>query len=97
MSERTDSQIIHEARGLEWERFYANDNKRYIDLSCNPDYTDPTPYLEAMAWARTKPWWTDFAYEKSIYNSECVEFDEDLLDPPTGAPKLAEFLEGREG
>ena len=131
MSERTDSQIIHEAMGRHWCKSLGitdyrhndtrpryscgwngqgkdNHNKAYRMLNCNPDYTDPTAYLEAMAWAKEKDkgaFWLDFI--QWLWQEEAIETNYEywveaylsrlLIDPPICIPKLAEFLEGREG
>lgn len=132
MSERTNSQIIHEARGLCWHdwvwypREENSPNRKCYCRVCNeqaqgisingymlrcpdsPDYTDPTSYLEAMAWAQEQEWWEDFVLNgmrTKIYNDEYSDTFENvvvqaiglILNPKLGSHALAEFLEGREG
>lgn len=132
MSERTDSQIIHEARGLCWHDFMAThdrtddrslqgewracrcsqikrpfyDSDKAWPAPINPDYTDPTSYLEAMAWAERQPWWCDFLDSiqdrpDEMWHDEITVYVRDilsvLLDPKLGSHALAQFLEGREG
>lgn len=131
MSERTDSQIIHEAKGLCWHEwvwypiekntlgnrkcYCRNCDEQNMGISINahvqkfpsnPDYTDPTSYLEAMAWARVESWWTEFLVSIGIDGQDyqllmcdievfVEEVIDILLDPKLGSHALAEFLEGR--
>lgn len=143
MSERRNSQIIHEARGLCWHKFepmcgevvieektltihnprcqgecvscgaetivdyyWSKEPDSTIEEICsansqefvNPDYTDPTAYLEAMAWAKEQEWWGRFVVSLQFeisHTHEIVLYN--ILDPKLGSHALAEFLEGREG
>jgi hypothetical protein len=73
-------------------------------VECNPDYTDPTAYLEAMAWAKEQDWWPEFLSTIQRYGHKvCIGYNRfdyyirtDFLDPSVGAPKLASYIEGRE-
>lgn len=60
----------------------------------NPDYTDPTSYLEAMAWAMEQGLWDDFVYK---YLTQHLGHDTHsikvLFDPVTGSHALASYLE----
>ena len=100
MSERTDSQIneiIH-------RNIYVSPppGTSFVAVPM-PDYTDPTSYLEAMAWAKEQDWWLDFiqwlAYLQTSGGKplRSVVVTGFLLDPKLGSHALAEFLEGREG
>lgn len=82
-------------------------------VTLNPDYTAPTSYLEAMAWAKEDvELWKDFiaslTYKilrsmKGIDNISAMTsllaqtVASILLDKEKGSHALAEFLEGREG
>lgn len=110
MSERTDSQIIHEARGLCWHELEIVNEMEWCKLcqlgkqfaecpiiASNPDYTDPTSYLEAMAWAKKQKWWGEFIQPNGDISFNWELIVHHLTDPKQGSHALAEFLEGREG
>lgn len=130
MSERTDSQIIHEARGLCWHkgvklekccesifkpgmglckhRFEGDpmwvcpkckEGWRYYRAPMwgNPDYTDPTAYLEAMAWAMERDWWDDalkYFWSKlsrnGIWDKQAIPLF--MLGKEEGSHALAEYI-----
>ena len=114
--------IITEAIGACWHKYEVNSNcclkcktihlvraDGSLDRTGNPSpTTDPTAYLEAMAWAKEQDWWEDFAqtlwYEANEQVASCmgclasvygIPFI--ILDPKLGSHALAQFLEGREG
>ena len=111
----TDSQIIHEAMGLCWHEYNVNSNCclkcKNVHLvrvgdsnkSGNPNYNDPAPYLEAIAYFRKKDkgkWWANFLSTIQRYGQKvCVGVNrfnwyirDDFLDPSVGVPKLASHL-----
>ena len=72
--------------------FHQRDMIFHLREHEDPDYTDPTSYLEAMAWARKQDWWVDFAFEKGLGCERCIKFDTSLLDPTIFIPKLASYI-----
>ena len=74
------------------------------ECTANPDYTDPTSYLEAMAWAKNQEWFEDFLHGHKYNSNRCEGVSRttlglviDMLDPKLGSHALASYLEGREG
>lgn len=73
----------------------------------NNNYTDPTHYLEAMAWAKKQDWFNDFVqYELQGCCHKVIESIEEIgneqiefyvpswiLDPKEGSHALASYLE----
>ena len=112
MSEMTDNRanrIIHEAMGLCWHEPYSIDDDqeimcRHCDMVTmdeddfnNPNYTDPTSYLEAIAWAKKQYWWMGFLNTLKTGGLPTERMVDIILDPSVCIPKLASYLEGREG
>ena len=103
----TDSQIIHEARGLCWHELETVNELKWCKLcqigkllvECpvitpNPDYTDPAAYFEAMMWAREQTWWRDFIYsiQIDIALDTLIGITHIILDPETGTHALAGYI-----
>ena len=97
MSERTDSQIIHEAMGLKWLKGTEGMHDP------NPNYTTPAAYLEAMAWAKKKgifwfrflKWLWDNDNSDTLYTHETwleLTLPDILTYPPSCIPKLASYI-----
>ena len=105
MSERTDSQVIHEARGLCWHEWpWMKGACIHCGFTCAveerhlPNYDlCPEEYLEAMAWAKEQEWWLDFIYDCNGTCDNIEDIVKVILDPKQGSHTLAKFLEGREG
>ena len=108
ITKKSDSQIIHEARGLCWHRPSEGD---WIGCTCRdcgwkfikgpdvtPDYpTDHAEYLKALN--EFKEGWDSQEWIIATYTDTAIssDFNEDLLDPVTGVPIIANFLRGRKG
>ncbi|MCK5236179.1 MAG: hypothetical protein KAR06_04255 [Deltaproteobacteria bacterium] len=87
MTDDRANEIIAKAMGV-WE---TPPPEKIFQGALDPDYTDPTSYLEAMAWAKKQGWFSEFICEMVGAPLDI------LLDPKLGSHALASYLEGREG
>lgn len=108
----TDSQIIHEARGLCWHglNFVTGwgcvcgwEPSQYIVVSqhanaLNPDYSRPAAYRVATKVLSKKDWWPEFCQDLYLYgaSSRSWEFAEIMLDCEKGSHKIAEYIKEKE-
>ncbi len=108
MNEKTDSQIIHEARGKVWHTLGIDRGSGCVcgwePSTCmvvsmhadalNPDYARPTAYREATKDLSKKEWWPEFCNEVYLYGASyrSWEFAEIMLDCEKGSHKIAEYI-----
>ncbi len=102
MTTERANEIIAKAMGV-WE---TPPPEKIFQGALDPDYTDPTSYLEAMAWAKKQKWWVEFVLKGLKLNMPThLTPDESLdymvgevarciLDPVQGSHALASYLEG---